>query len=65
MQSDIASICISTQMQIERTSKWGIIRWAKLSQIPPNVVFHEKTFVVPYVYNTQTMPLYEACVINK
>ena len=29
--------------------KRGKIRWAKLSQIPPNVVFHGKTFTVPYV----------------
>ena len=25
------------------------IRWDKLSQIPPNEVFHRKTFMVPYV----------------
>ena len=32
--------------------KPGKIRWAKLSRIPPNVVFHGKTFAVSYVYNT-------------
>ena len=42
--------------------KRGKIRWAKLSRIPPNVVFHRKTFAVPYVYNTLTMPLYKACI---
>ena len=31
--------------------KQGKIRWAKLSRIPPNEVFHRKTFTVPYVYN--------------
>ena len=40
--------------------KRGKIRWAKLSWIPPNVVFHGKTFAVSYVYNTKTVPLYEA-----
>ena len=34
--------------------KRGKIRWAKLSRIPPNVVFHGKTIVVPYVYNIKT-----------
>ena len=29
--------------------KWGKIRWAKLSQIPPYEVFHGKAFAVPYV----------------
>ena len=29
--------------------KRGKIRWIKLSQIPPNEVFHGKTFAVPYV----------------
>ena len=43
--------------------KQGKIRWAKLSWIPPNVGFHGKTFVMPYVYNTKTTPLYEACII--
>ena len=33
-------------------SKQGKIHWAKLLRIPPNVVFHGKTFAVPYVYNT-------------
>ena len=42
----------------------GKIRWAKLLQIPPNVVFHRKTFAVPYIYNTKTTPLYEACIIK-
>ena len=31
--------------------KWGKIRWAKLLQIPPNEVFHGKTFAVPYICN--------------
>ena len=31
--------------------KQGKIRWAKCSRIPPNEVFHRKTFVVPYIYN--------------
>ena len=31
--------------------KRGKIRWAKLLQIPPNEVFHGKTFAVPYVCN--------------
>ena len=44
--------------------KRGKIRWAKLSRIPPNVVFAVKTFTVPYVYNTKTTPLYEACIIK-
>ena len=44
--------------------KRGKIHWAKLSLIPPIVVFHGKTFAVPYVYNTKTMPLYEACIIK-
>ena len=42
--------------------KRGKICWAKLSWIPPNEVFRGKAFAVPYVYNTQTMPLYEACI---
>ena len=29
--------------------KQGKIRWSKLSWIPPNKVFHRKTFVVPYI----------------
>ena len=44
--------------------KQGKIRWAKLSRIPPSVVFHGKTFAVPYVYITKTTPLYEACIIK-
>ena len=32
-------------------NKRGKIRWAKHSRIPPNVVFHGKTFAVPYVCN--------------
>ena len=32
--------------------KQGKIRWAKHLWIPPNKVFHRKTFAVPYVYNT-------------
>ena len=35
--------------------KRGKIRWAKLSWIPPNVVFHGKTFAVPYVCNNATI----------
>ena len=27
----------------QKYRKWGKIRWAKLSWIPPNVVFHWKT----------------------
>ena len=44
--------------------KRGKIRWAKLLQIPPNVGFHGKTFVMPYVYNTKITPLYETCIIK-
>ena len=25
---------------------------------------HGKTFAVPYIYNTKTTPLYEACIIK-
>ena len=44
--------------------KRGKIYWAKLLQIPPNVVFHGKTFVVPYVYPTLTTSLYKACILQ-
>ena len=44
--------------------KQGKICWAKLSRIPPSVVFHGKTFAVPYIYNTKTTPLYGACIIK-
>ena len=43
--------------------KRGKIRWAKLSRIPPNVVFHGKTFAVPYnCYNAIIQSIYN---INK
>ena len=37
--------------------------WAKLSRIPPNEVFHGKTFTVPYIYSTQTTPLWQSLYI--
>ena len=42
--------------------KRGKIHWAKLSQIPPNVVIHGKTFTVPlrlpHLYNIVIQSLY-------
>ena len=44
---------------VSQYRKRGKIRWANLLQIPPNVVFHGKTFAVQHLNNAITQSLYK------